>query len=627
MKINYNGFSFEMAAYERDSKEPVPFHLYYQDNQTITYQLDFDKPYDTSVLIEIRLLNEKELFHLIPCNIHGDNNLINARPGYFPNLTDQYPEFPTSSEVWEFRADRASHPVSIITCQNGSIGITVDPYITDSETIIRNGVYAQLPDIAGVSIGYQNRPLTFTNKENMTASTNNKLRKAAISGKIYLSREYGRLSCHKIIQRVYQTYHEMPVYKNTLSDYLNGFLDSYEKINWSDEMNAFTNMSCHLPGDPVLKPWRPLLGIGWTGTSILIYPLLMAQILLHEDNSFTQKLLRLLDEMSTRINPESGLFYDLVRPYKGSDVNGWWAGYLVKDCHCAYTNGNGIYYLLKSFKLMEKYKHIRKEAWLQSALTALDSIILLQKENGNFGYTYSTLKREMLDDKGFAGCWFIPSLALAYEITGLQKYLDSAIKGLHYYHQFVKELTCYGTPMDTYKSIDQEGNLAFIRGARHLHEITKNTVFLKYLEDSANYEYLWRYSFKANPECPPLKGSQWNSCGGSVTSVSNPHIHPMGVTVTSDLLYLYRATRDEYHRERALDGLYWGLQTADLYPSVTGYGKLGVMTERYCPSDGLTVEQYENGEKSSIWFTFNGWASASVLEGLCESVLNDHLDI
>ena len=58
------------------------------------------------------------------------------------------------------------------------------------------------------------------------------------------------------------------------------------------------------------------------------------------------------------------------------------------------------------------------------------------------------------------------------------------------------------------------------------------------LEAGAHYEYLWRYGFRARPQCRPLKGSNWNSCGGSITSVSNPHTHPMSVVATGDLDYL-----------------------------------------------------------------------------------------
>ncbi|MCD6322355.1 MAG: hypothetical protein J7L77_04955, partial [Clostridiales bacterium] len=156
-----------------------------------------------------------------------------------------------------------------------------------------------------------------------------------------------------------------------------------------------------------------------------------------------------------------------------------------------------------------------------------------------------------------------------------------------------------------------------------------NTGDPKYLQmavHGAEYEYLWRYSFKARPEFRPLKNSGWNSCGGSVTSISNPHINPMGVGLTSELIYIYKNTGDKYHLDRAIDGLCWGLATADLYPKTTGYGQLGVITERYCPSDGLTIEKYtDTGEPASIWFTFNGWAGASILEGLTETLLEAEL--
>ena len=105
--------------------------------------------------------------------------------------------------------------------------------------------------------------------------------------------------------------------------------------------------------------------------------------------------------------------------------------------------------------------------------------------------------------------------------------------------------------MDTFKSIDSEGNLAFIRAARLLHEATGRETYLQMLEAGAHYEYLWRYGFRARPEARPLKDSRWNSCGGTITSVSNPHIHPMGVVATEDLIYLSDRTGDPYHRSRA----------------------------------------------------------------------------
>ncbi|MBN1623144.1 MAG: hypothetical protein JW903_02140, partial [Clostridia bacterium] len=410
-----------------------------------------------------------------------------------------------------------------------------------------------------------------------------------------------------------------PVHNAT--EYMQAFLDSYENINWSDEWKAFTNMKCQVPGSIELKPWRPLVATGWTGTCILAYPLLSAQKLLNLNDSFTEKLVEQLDSAAASINPATGMLYDLTRELNGSRFNGWWAGYMVRDCHCAYTNGNGVYYLLKSYLLM-KENGIDKPLWLSAACSTINTIIKLQLPDGNYGYTYSIDKQEIIDADGFAGCWFAAASALLYSITNENKYLDSAEKAMPFYHSHVTNLDCWGTPMDTWKSIDQEGNLAFIKAAAALHRITGNEKYVKMLSDGADYEYLWRYAYEAKPEYAPLKDSAWNSCGGSVTSVSNPHIHPMGVNITAELIYLYQLTGDNYHQKRAEDGLCWGLATADLYPSVTGYGKLGVISERWCPSDGLVIERFSDTcEPSSIWFTFNGWAGVSIIEGLTEPFL------
>ena len=101
--------------------------------------------------------------------------------------------------------------------------------------------------------------------------------------------------------------------------------------------------------------------------------------------------------------------------------------------------------------------------------------------------------------------------------------------------------------MDTWKSVDEEGNLSFIRASRIMHELTGDSKYLIYLKDGADYEFLWRYGYKARPDFAPLKKeySDWNSCGGSVTSVSNPHIHPMGLIIDSELRYLYKITKGE----------------------------------------------------------------------------------
>ena len=237
-----------------------------------------------------------------------------------------------------------------------------------------------------------------------------------------------------------------------------------------------------------------------------------------------------------------------------------------------------------------------------------------------FAILFSTQERTVLDWSGFAGCWFAPALVYLYRLTGEERCLHSAEKALDYYHTFVKDLNCYGTPMDTWKAVDEEGNLAFMRGSRLLYEQTGKAEFLQYMKDSAGYEFLWRYGYKTYPEHTPLNQG-WSACGGAVTSVSNPHIHPMGVIIDTDLRYLARVTGDGYYASRAADSAAWMLQCLELYPAATGYGRYGILSERWCPSDGLDVERFSDGRPFSSWFSHNLWASACVLEAACELLL------
>ena len=258
--------------------------------------------------------------------------------------------------------------------------------------------------------------------------------------------------------------------------------------------------------------------------------------------------------------------------------------------------------------------------WMDAAQKVLHTVMDLQRADGAFGYTYSTQERKVLDWSGFAGCWFAPALVYLYRLTGEERCLHSAEKALHYYHTFVKDLNCYGTPMDTWKAVDEEGNLAFMRGSRLLYEQTGKAEFLQYMKDSAGYEFLWRYGYKTYPEHTPLNQG-WSACGGAVTSVSNPHIHPMGVIIDTDLRYLARVTGDGYYASRAADSAAWMLQCLELYPAATGYGRYGILSERWCPSDGLDVERFSDGRPFSSWFSHNLWASACVLEAACELLL------
>ena len=589
------------------------------------YVMESHSEEETQLRLSVSFGSGQDAFHVIPCNIYGDNNIDRVKPGEFPSLTRTHAGTRFCSPFWEFRADRAAMPVSMMSLGAWTAGISVDPYSEREGEAgwIHNGVFAALPDTIGVSLGYENFPATFVDKGHEEPATAEYARHAKTKGSIYLLEGKGRQDMHRIIQLEYEKRQERAHYEKDLKEAAEAILDACVRLNWNKEWQAYTDMSCQPPERTQLKAWRPVYEIGWTGIAELACPFVMAEQLLgikKERFGKAKNGRELLDQIAGAYNPASGLFHDLVAPVdeSGSLENGWWIWYYIKkECHCAYTNGKGAYGLLKTMSFLADRGQEYPAEWLETVLKVLDTVILLQREDGNYGYTYSNREKKVLDWDGFAGCWFLPCMVYAWKLTGEARYLESAERAERFYAGYVHALNCYSTPMDTWKAVDEEGNLAFVRGVRLLHELTGKEEYLDALKEGACYEYLWRYGYAARPENPPVKEG-WNSCGGSVTSISNPHIHPMGVIIDTDLRYLARVTGEEYHKRRADDGTAWLMQCLELYPEKSGYGRYGMISERFCPSDGLVTERYSDGRPYSSWFTFNLWATANGMEAIMD---------
>jgi hypothetical protein len=613
VRADYKGISAELTLDHR--------------REAIAYTLNFKSTFRSRLRLRVELLDQQNLFHLIPGNIHGDNNAPHVRAGEFPVLAADRPAERNRAPLWEFRADRASHPVSILCCDVGAVGISIDPYSDSDETddgFIRNGVSVALPNSFGVSLGYGNDPLTFVEKTHFRPATADLVHRASAGGVIHAARGGGRQAAHRIIRALYEQHHDRPAFAKSYDEALRALADTFASVNYSPQLQQYTNRKCRVPIDTMLEPWRAIVEIGWTGGSMLAYPFALAERMF-PDLKMPKSSSHIFDEICAGWNDASGFINDTTinrttqnRPegWNDSEINGWWSGFLpqTRDSHCAYTNAHAAYYLLKTPQ--------SRPEWTRTALRILDTALSLQRDDGALGYVFSSRERKVIDFDGFAGCWFAAAVPLAWKLTGNAKYRDSADRALAYYAPFVRDLAAWGSPMDTFKSIDSEGNLAFIRATRLMHQMTGEDRYVEMLTAGANYEYLWRYGFRARPQCPPLKNSDWNSCGGTITSVSNPHIHPMGVVATDDLEHLASITGDAYHRSRADDGMAWLMNTMELYPETMGYGQYGVLSERTCPSDGLLAEvYYDDNSPASTWWSYNAWAAGSAMEAFALRIL------
>src|SRR5947208_3139392 len=111
MKVELNGFELEVALLARRDGQWMTLPLVKTDRgarvthkgveaelsfgearaDRIGYSLRFAASFRTRVRMQAKLMGQKDLFHLIPGNIHGDNNAAHVRAGEFPCLTKDRP--------------------------------------------------------------------------------------------------------------------------------------------------------------------------------------------------------------------------------------------------------------------------------------------------------------------------------------------------------------------------------------------------------------------------------------------------------------------------------------------------------------------------------------------------------
>jgi hypothetical protein len=60
-------------------------------SDAVAYALEFKSPFRSRLRLRVDLLDQQNLFHLIPGNIHGDNNAAHVRAGEFPVLAADRP--------------------------------------------------------------------------------------------------------------------------------------------------------------------------------------------------------------------------------------------------------------------------------------------------------------------------------------------------------------------------------------------------------------------------------------------------------------------------------------------------------------------------------------------------------
>jgi len=554
----------------------------------------------------------------------------------FPRIREGASERP-ASPWWMARSDRLSHPIALVYDRGRVSGLCASPYYLLDGGLKRSwapsaaGSFYQYCGFAcdigagtvGYTLGYENAPWLFVKarlvldraglKDNVFVLDPGETVEARLE--VFDYEAESALGVNAAIEHAYYEYHQRP---RAGRDHRTAVADialAVSRDAWLPEDRAYAGQVFE-DGAAGGFRYNRIFSIAWTNGMAVATPMLMAALRLGDKVMRDEALSCIGDIVASSINPASGLPYD-ARDEGRWSVRGWWFDGLGTPGHSSYLAGQAVFYALKAFEYERRLGGEEHPEWLAFARSVLERVDRTRNEDGEYPYVFSESTGSGIEYDSFAGAWCMAAAAYYCWLTGDRAFLSGALAAeRRYYEAYVRRMECYGTPLDTDKAIDSEGIIAYIKALRYLHAATGDEALLDRMRDAFHYEFSFKFCYDSPIKTPPLSEIGWSSCGGSVTSTANPHIHPMASNLVDELAYLAAKTGDAYVRDRLSDTIAWGCQTYNTRDREYGYGKKGWMSERFCHSEGLLTERYPDGSSASTWFCLMPWACGCVIEGL-----------
>ena len=563
----------------------------------------------------------------------GDAPLYTASKA--PRLRKGGDDFPSSS-WWMTRSDRLSHPAVFAFTGDRITGLCASPYYLKSGGRIipwAPGAAGDWLQYAGFgcdldrrevcySLGYENAPWFFLDSRHYFP-------RAPLSGNCFrlepgeevrftvavFSYPAGsETGLNAAMRKVYSLYHEPPRQCQSPESAVRTIAEAVGGAAWLPEHQAYAGFVFDKKDSD--ETVRLIPSISWTNGLAAAVPMLEAALRLRRDDLREQALQCIDHIVRTSINPRNGLpFTAEINGVWGN--KGWWYDILPVPGHAAYLVGQAVYLILKAYLFEEQLSGEKHDDWMEYARKVLCVTEQSRNGDGEYPYVFSDKTGAGLCYDSLSGAWCLAAAAMYCALSGETGWLVDLMRSEQYYYRaFVSRMECYGGPLDIDKQTDSEGVLAYIRAVRWLHEITREPELLDHMRDALEYEFTFKFCYNSPIKVPPLSKVGWSSCGGSITSVCNPHIHPMSSSVIDELLYYADRTGDGYIRSRLEDTVLWSCQVSNTRDGEYDYGKTGWMSERFCHSEGLLTETYPDGSPASTWFALMPWACGCILEGL-----------
>ena len=558
-----------------------------------------------------------------------------GRMARFPRMRDvAEPQLPASS-WWMVRGDRLANPCALAFADGRVRGVAASPLL--SPTVEAGGAKADCgKDVryagftcafgasVGVTLGYENAPWLFVsasdarpreplNDWNTVALEAGETLVVTVWLFDYPAEDERGFS--PAVEATYRLFHQPARDGATADEAVAELAHAVDADTWLDQRHMYAGFVFDGTGTTPAGV-RELGSISWTNGLAAASPMLAAALRLGDEGMRAHALDCIQRIVDDSWNPVTGLPYTAVDGSVWSN-RGWWFDHQIAPGHSSYLVGQALHYILWSYELERRLRDVTHDDWLAFVERALPAVQAGRNGEGEYPYVYSEMSGAGLDYDSFAGAWCLAAVAHHIALTGDRSRLEETLASERHYHdRYVRRMECYGAPLDTDKAVDSEGILAYIKACRYLHEATGDGMLLDHMSDAIRYESTFRFCWNSPLDVPPLNKVGWTSCGGSVTSTCNPHIHPMSSAIIGDMAYYCARRDDDYVRSRMEDAVRWSCQTYNRCDGEYDYGRAGWMSERFCYSQGLLTERYRDGAPASTWFAIMPWAIGSILDGL-----------
>ncbi|MFA9445054.1 hypothetical protein [Egicoccus sp. AB-alg6-2] len=376
--------------------------------------------------------------------------------------------------------------------------------------------------------------------------------------------------------------------------------------HWRPEHDALFETAAFDRAHPDLD--RPSMHVAWV-SGIPWAQTLLAYGRRGDDHRYVEAGTRVIDHICANLTP-AGTFWGEWRRDRG-----WGCGWnRDPDRLHARTLAEATLFTLRAVRA-ERADGMEHPDWIAAAASNLDRAVASADETGNLGSYYHQATGEVVDRRGAAGLLWVAALVEGADVLGRPELLAVAERAGGHYAHHVEEAFVHGAPEDVHLAPTSEDAYNAVLAYVALHRATGDQRWLGLARLAADWTMTFRWSYNIEFGAHTiLRAYDFRTRGADNASPPNQHLHAYGLIVLPELMYLWRATGDDYFHQRAQDNLACFLQ---LIAREDGdfNARRGMVTERYYHTDCFQP-------KGSILTLSHAWCVGVTLMG-CQAALDD----